>query len=49
MTKKQKILDLFNSFEWQEHHDGNRIKILSKEDFKAVGLYGDIENSHTTL
>jgi hypothetical protein len=45
MTKKQKILDLFYSTEWHNHHDGNKIKILSKEDFKSVGLYGNIENS----
>jgi hypothetical protein len=45
MTKKQKILDLFYSSEWINHHDGNRIKIFTSDEFNAVGLYGDIENS----
>lgn len=45
MNKKQKILSLFNSIEWEPHHDGRRIKIITSSDFTSAGLYGDIENS----
>lgn len=47
MTKKQKILDLFEATEWIEGHDDDRrrTKIITKADFESVGLYGDIENN----
>lgn len=45
MNKKEKILKLFHEIEWQPHHEGRRIKIIGSEEFTAVGLYGDIENS----
>jgi len=45
MTKKQKILNLFNETEWDKGHEGRRTKIITKDDFTRHGLYGDIENS----
>ena len=45
MTKKQKILDLFNETEWNDGHDGRRTKIITLDDFTSKGLYGDVENS----
>ena len=45
MTKKQKIIELFNSIEWFEGVGGEQNKIIYKDDFMAVGLYGDVENS----
>jgi len=45
VNKKQKILKLFNEAEWINLPDGNTGKILTKDDFERVGLYGDIENA----
>ena len=45
MTKKQKILELFNSIEWHQRPTGEWCKSISKDDFESVGLYGDVENS----
>lgn len=45
MTKKQKIIELFKSIEWFDGVGGEKNKIISKDDFMAVGLYGDVENS----
>lgn len=44
-TKKQKILELFNSIEWCQRPTGEWCKSISKNDFESVGLYGDVENS----
>jgi len=44
MTKRQKILNMFNAADWLPHLDGKRCKIISDKDFEAVGLYGFIEN-----
>ena len=45
MSKKQKIIDLFNSIEWSKHPSDKMVKIISKDDFESIGLYGDVENS----
>lgn len=42
ITKKQIILDLFHSIDWEPHHGGRRIKIITGGQFSDVGLYGDI-------
>lgn len=45
MTKKQKILDLFNSIEWFKSPSGILCKIIKAEDFSKIGLYHCIENN----
>lgn len=45
MTKKHKIIELFDSMEWYESTSGKLIKIITYDDFNDAGLYGDIENS----
>ena len=44
MTKKQKILELFNSIEWITTASGE-IKIITGKEFEQAGLYHAIENS----
>lgn len=47
-SKKQIIIDLFNSIEWlpcNDIKDYLRTKIITSDDFIAAGLYGDIENA----
>jgi len=45
MTKKQKVLELFNSTDWYESPSGELAMSLSKDDFESVGLCGEIENA----
>jgi len=45
MTKKDKILNLFNSIEWVKSPSGELVKIISGDQFHDVGLYHAIENS----
>ena len=45
MTKKDKILELFNSIEWSKSPSGEDIKIITGEEFESAGLYHAIENT----
>jgi len=45
MTKRQKILNCFNSIEWYEGVDGELAKSIEKSVWREFGLYGDIENA----
>lgn len=44
MTKKKRILELFNSIEWDLRGD-EFTKTITKDEFERHGFYGDIENS----
>lgn len=43
MTKKQKILQIFNEADWIKSPSGKRIKILLCDSFHAMGLDSTIE------
>ncbi len=43
MTKKEKILKMFDEAEWIESLGGKRVKTITYEDFKKAGLKSKIE------
>lgn len=45
MSKRQKILDLFNSVDWMTSPSGEQVKTITGEEFESFGLYHGIENT----
>jgi len=43
-SKKQIIIDLFNSIEWSQSASGQDVKMITGDIFDSVGLYHAIEN-----
>ena len=43
MTKKDKILKLFNSMEWFNSPSGEKVKTITYDDFRSIDLNPTIE------
>lgn len=42
-TKREKILKLFESKDWIESPSGYKVKVITYDDFRSIGLSSTIE------